>query len=583
LWINDGDCLVFFSEETDQVDPKPMLRVHKKKLERARSAFMSNLLKYGEIMPEGSLSPTSSGASPTLPSANAQWPLTQTSLGNLNEYLAAAAEGNGRGTSDYPPPLTTSDRSHRSTASQSWSASEFDGHTVVEGTPGRQHGSIRIPPSIFEGGQAFLSAAPSDASDSSETRKEVEITHELWFRVPSHIKRPDIQRRHHMATRNYLALLHGYPIIGNDYYEMLTDLHNVIDTYYELNELSERWSTAQVMIQYLVSRQLDDVRNNLSTALGLLAWAEQPNVLWEAGYLEAFVHCVGMMSHSTIETKEYRNLSQITRHKLQKAYNEMQLKLIEAEERLERFQFEELWFVDGIQPEHPAQRSFDDFRHFLYSFYDRDYGRWPTQPNHQGRWLSRDLVQRMQIEFGGVYDFLVDRDIAFDASEERHTRKWEMVSQSRGGIYFDADKPGLPLTTMLVGFDSSQKYNHIPHPYPLLPSVNTPTTKGAKGTEAKAKNFFGKLMKSKENPVPDAKTQYQMALAFSSATNMNRLGVQFDGMLHISLLFLPNPLTRLCQTTNSSTNSPPTKKPRASPTSPPKTPASAVGSYSMGS
>ena len=103
----------------------------------------------------------------------------------------------------------------------------------------------------------------------------------------------------------------GLPIIGNDFYEMLSDLQNVMDTYYELNESSERWNSAQVIVQYLSQRKLDDVRGNISQALGLLAWSEQPNVLWDAGYLEAFVHCVGMMTQATMKTRDYRNLTAI--------------------------------------------------------------------------------------------------------------------------------------------------------------------------------------------------------------------------------------------------------------------------------
>ena len=87
------------------------------------------------------------------------------------------------------------------------------------------------------------------------------------------------------------------------------------------------------------------------------------------------------------------------------------------------------------------------------------------------------------------------------------------------------DSPGLPLTNMLVGFDSSMRYEHIPHPFPLLPYSNSKV----KEKTAK-KGFFGKLRSSKEaNAVPGAKEQYQMALAFNAATNVDRLGNNFKG------------------------------------------------------
>ena len=88
-----------------------------------------------------------------------------------------------------------------------------------------------------------------------------------------------------MATRNYLALLYGLPIVGNDLYEMLSDLQNVMDTYYELNEASERWNSAQVIVQYLVQRKLDDVRGNLTAALA--SWLGR-NSQMSAGMLDTW-------------------------------------------------------------------------------------------------------------------------------------------------------------------------------------------------------------------------------------------------------------------------------------------------------
>jgi hypothetical protein len=91
---------------------------------------------------------------------------------------------------------------------------------------------------------------------------------------------------------------------------------------------------------------------------------------------------------------------------------------------------------------------------------------------------------------------------------------------------FEADAPGLPLTTMFIGFDSSQRYDHIPHPYPLLPSLDTP---GMAKTREKKKKIFGGLMKAKSGGVPHPKAQFQISLAFNEATNISRLGTDFKG------------------------------------------------------
>ncbi|KAE9964171.1 hypothetical protein BLS_002128 [Venturia inaequalis] len=512
MWQADGNCLIFFSEETDEEDPRPMLRVHTSMLEQARSTFMINLLKYGEIVPEEE--------QPTPPSRqnteqNSQWPLNSTSLGSLDELLSES-RGAGGYSDDLRPPQSPI---LRSSNRETWSTSD-----QTMWLPGGTNptGGGRGPANFAES----VTAAGSDGGDVQQNPPgPVEITHEIWFRAPSHIKRADIQRRHHMATRNYLALLYGLPIIGNDFYEMLSDLQNVMDTYYELNEPSERWNSAQVLVQFVTQMQLDDVRGNIKHALGLLAWSEQSNVMWDAGYLEGFVHCVGMMTQETLKLREYRSLSQISRHKLQNANNAMQLRLIEAEERLSRFDFPEMWYIDGVSNSHPTQKSFEAFRDFLYGFYEAEYGQWPPRhEDHQGHWLNRSLMGRLQADFGAIYQYWVDREIAWDSNEERHTRKWEMAPTRLRAGGFEADSPGLPITDMLIGFDSSQKYDHIPHPYPLLPTSRSPSP----NMKSARKSIFSKFKSFKEPVKSDVKSQYQMALAFNTASNINRLGTSFE-------------------------------------------------------
>lgn len=517
MWQADGNCLIFFSEETDEEDPRPMLRVHTSMLEQARSTFMINLLKYGEIVPEEEQftpPPRQNTAQ------HSQWPLNSASLGNLDELLSENRRPGGY-SDDLRPPQTPN---LRSSSRDTWSTSD-----QTMWSPGGNHptGGVRGPATVAES----VTAAGSDVGDTPQNPPgplgPVEITHEIWFRAPSHIKRTDIQRRHHMATRNYLALLYGLPIIGNDFYEMLSDLQNVMDTYYELNEPSERWNSAQVLVQFVTQMQLDDVRGDIKHALGLLAWSEQSNVMWDAGYLEGFVHCVGMMTQETLKMREYRSLSQISRHKLQNANNAMQLRLIEAEERLARFDFPEMWYIDGVSNSHPAQKSFEAFREFLFSFYEAEYGQWPPRhEDHQGHWLGRNLMGRLQADFGAIYQYWVDREISWDANEERHTRKWEMAPTRLRAGGFEADSPGLPITDMLIGFDSSQKFDHIPHPYPLLPTTRSPSP----NMKSARKSIFSKFKPSKERTKPDVKSQYQMALAFNTASNINRLGTSFEGM-----------------------------------------------------
>ncbi|KAF2102720.1 hypothetical protein NA57DRAFT_31576 [Rhizodiscina lignyota] len=298
---------------------------------------------------------------------------------------------------------------------------------------------------------------------------------------------------------------------------MLSDLQNVMDTFYELNDHNERRDSTQDIIYYLSERNLDDVRDNLKAALGLLAWCEMPGVRWEEGYTETFVHCVGMMTSDTVEMPEFKSLSRPSRHNLEYAYNSLQLRIIEAEEKLSSFNFNELWDVEGVAPNSEAMRSFDAFRAFLLNYYGREYHGWPPRKT-QGRWLTRTIAGRLQRDFGLMYDYFVDRDVAWDVSEARATRKWEMV-RTRPSSEFSADSSGLPLTDMLVAFDSKHKYQHIPYPYPLLPQAATPQ----KAAPIK-KGLFGGLKKAKAVAQRDPKEHFQTSLAFNGATNINRFG-----------------------------------------------------------
>jgi hypothetical protein len=503
MWKADGNCLIFFAEETHDEDPKPVCRIHSQILESARSVFMSNLLRYGEIIGDYDFA----GPSPSESGISNMWPLNESNLTGLGK-------------------LSIDDAS-------------IGAILAAGGDPESLRAAAEKSAEAQNGTQSPISEAKSKAPNESGLLKKPrpgEITHEIWFRAPSHISRPDIQRRHHMATRNYLALLYTQPLIGNSYYEMLSDLQNVMDTYYELNDPAERWDSSQVILQYMIQRQLDDVRGNLRAALGLMAWSEQPSVRWEAGYLEAFVHASGMVSHKAQDLPEFKTISPVSRNLLNAAYEALQSRLVKGQERLCRFEFPELWYADGVVQGHPAHRSFEDFRGFLQAFYGNIYEVWPPRErNHQGRWLTRSVVDRLQRDFGALYDYIVDREVEWDGNSDPTIRKWKMVIRAgKRAAVFNPDKPGLPIKTMLLGLDTSQGYEHIPHPFPLIPTAGI----NAKGNVKRG--MFSRLTGRKDL---GPKERYQMALAYNAATNADRVGKSIKGKQAASIS-APTPANR---------------------------------------
>jgi hypothetical protein len=498
MWMETGDCHIFFTEETDQLNPRPSLRLHVSELEKARSTLLSNLVRYStidkdedeiEIFPKVPSSRYGSG----------RQPLTSENIGRATEDTRAP-----RWDPDETQMRPPNSRGRMDSSKSPMSPRRL--RTIDE--PMYSHSS---------------SQASSSAGFSND---EVEITHEIWFPAPTYLKTPQAQFRHHIAQRNFFALLYNRPIVGSDFFEMLTELQTVIDTFYELDNKGQTQWSAQMVARYLLLRRLDDVRNNIKHALGLLAWCEQDNVRWMAGYLEAFVHCAGMMTHHIQEYPEFKRLSTVTRRNLDAAASMLQLRVLETEEKLATFDFSELWPVLPKNAGPSAyQRSFTAFQGFLIGFYSRVYKSWPPPVNSKGKWLTREVVRRLQQDLGALYDYLVDREVSWNEQEERAGRKWQMVTKRPLPEDLYVDLPDLPLTDIFVQFDNKHGYLHIPHPYPLLPQ-NTKTSAPAPAK----KGLFGGLKKSKPTapPIKDAKELLQIALAFNDATNLDKLGVSFE-------------------------------------------------------
>jgi hypothetical protein len=313
--------------------------------------------------------------------------------------------------------------------------------------------------------------------------------------------------------------------VGADVFDMLSTLQTQIQVMYGL-DFDERLATAAersapVVTKYLSQYGVDDVRNDVRHALSLLAWAEQDCVKWRAGYLECFVHLTGAMTLQTEDTPEFRRLSIATRRNLGIAAKTLQLRVMEAEEKLAAFDLNDLWDSNAKLTHDPVYQSYQSFRQFLISHYGRIYGSWP--PPSQGTWLTRKMILAMQNDLGCLYDYLVNRDVYWNPREERASRKWEM--QHRRTDEFEADLPELGITEMLITYDARAGYAHIPHPYPLLPRdvAGVAKEKGKKG-------FFSSLKKDKPKDVTrDAKAHLQVAIVFSDATNLERLDVDLNG------------------------------------------------------
>jgi hypothetical protein len=488
--MQSGNVLIYFKEEQASEDrPMPQLRCDLEVLENAGSTWLSNALLYGRIddnedewtlpgSPESSV--PSHALSPNFPPSHSQ-----------RRMLSPTSPG-GRS----PPP--------------------FNIDQAYFGVPG--HGTSSRAQYYPDTDRMGGASSPPPFQRNSE----IQPTHELWFTAPAHIRTPQGQRLHHVAVRNFLAMLHNKPIVGADLYEMLSTLQPEIQVMYDLDNDSQtrtaRERSVQMITSYLSQHKIDDLRNSIKSALGLLAWAEQDNVKWRQGYLESFVHLAGVMSPQLEDLPDFKRLSIITRRNLGIAGKALQLRTMEAEEKLSSFDFNELW-GEEIKGAGPIYQSYTAFRQFLVGHYTKIYGNWPLSQSRS--WLNRKIVLALQQDFGALYDFLVNRDVVWDSREERPGKKWEMVNTR--SEEFRADTPELGMTDMLVTFDNRHGYLHLPHPYPLLPR-EVPQEKAPE-----KKRLFSSLKKSKTDATKDAKAHLQLSIVFSDATNIEKTDVSFNG------------------------------------------------------
>ncbi|KAL9053603.1 MAG: hypothetical protein Q9206_003870 [Seirophora lacunosa] len=303
--------------------------------------------------------------------------------------------------------------------------------------------STRDLPTVFENGQA---------------RNDNRVRREIHFPAPDNASRIDILR-HHITTRNLFAFLFDRPLIGLTYYQALTDLHERLMLY-----MPPGVDCTQLLIRYLTNNRLHNVSNDPAAAAGLLAWSENQAVRWLEGWREAFVHCVGMY-HDLRVLPDMRDISQVSRALLDRSQLELQARIETCESRLSAFKFDDIWSTPALQLSTLSRRSFDHFQHFLQQYYEKSYKGWPPRAAYGGNnnWLARELVQRLQTDFGSLYNYYVDRSRSWDATVEMRIRENMDANRQDEGTTNT-------LTKLFLYVDKKNKWPHMPCPYPLLPA-----------------------------------------------------------------------------------------------------------------
>jgi hypothetical protein len=385
-------------------------------------------------------------------------------------------------------------------------------------TEERGHGNFSMPPSPLGSpgtrspypnhhGPRQYQQTPPVSDSGSRGGFEGQISYELFFEPPHEMSSSDIIR-YQLTIRNVFAVLLCTSLAGYNFYHTLCDVQEQLEEW-----LPSGKDNGGVVIDYLIGKGFDDVRDNLSVATSILAWSERRSVCWTEGWTESFVHCCGM--YNRLENcPEFRFVSTIARALLERSALEMQVRIHEVEQRLNNFDFSDMW--PKMSHSSAARESFELAREFFLAYYKGVEGRWPPLiPATEEQWLSRTWAQRLQTDFGALYDILVDRSVVWDGSEERSGRKWNIVKKGNHG--FEPDTPDLPFTDILVAFDNRLAFPHIPRPYCRVPDP-IPDKKPI-GDNGKS---------SKKTKAPEDKMALKKAqLAYTNSTNIFALGTDY--------------------------------------------------------
>ena len=334
-------------------------------------------------------------------------------------------------------------------------------------TNGPRSDPVVRPTSPFSGACNAISSFHLTLSPNQALPQAPGIQYEIYVPWPGMKESGIHEVLWHVTTRNFFAILYNSnAIIGTTWYEAFVAVLKRIESY--PGYLAPGSNNVDWIVDYIVRHQFDDVRNNPSYAASLLAFSELPNVQWREGYIEAYVHCVGMFHLGQLDDVfEWQFITPHTQIYLNNASMEMEERIHRAQGWLATFDLTEMWPATSAPPT-SGRGCFDRLRKWLCSYYERAFGRWPPSTSREEHtWLNYQALQLLKKDFHTLYDYLVNRDIMFEQYLDRSGPKWRIVNKVDRS--FRPDSSDTPLTDILVTFDDRNRFPHIPHPLPHTP------------------------------------------------------------------------------------------------------------------
>jgi hypothetical protein len=213
--------------------------------------------------------------------------------------------------------------------------------------------------------------------------------------------------RYNLAIRNLIATIIRKPIVGCTLVSALEDLQIIVKHVFKLQHQPEK--AADFVRDYVQELKLDNFANRPADIAKFLAWTEE--VRWPRAFVETFAHCVGMLNCGVLDHESLDALSPTTRALLEHSCTHMHYRLSSAEIHMAAFGIDST-VLEELSDHAGVKKSLLAFQDFLRQHYSQVYRTWPP-PVHRnsGHWLTRSVAQRLQQDFGNLYDLLVDKDL----------------------------------------------------------------------------------------------------------------------------------------------------------------------------
>ena len=212
---------------------------------------------------------------------------------------------------------------------------------------------------------------------------------------------------YNLAIRNFIATIIRKPLVGFSLVSALEDLRIIVKNLFKLQHQPEK--AVRFVQDYVEELNLDNLAHRPADIGKFLAWTEE--VRWSRAFVETFAHCVGMLNCGVLDHESLDALSPTTRALLEHSCTHMHYRLSSVEVLMAEFGVDSTTLGE-LEDHIGIKKSVLAFQDFLQQHYAQIYGTWPPPVHHNsGHWLTRSVAQRLQQDFGNLYDLLVDKNV----------------------------------------------------------------------------------------------------------------------------------------------------------------------------